>query len=221
MACSEEDVERADYIAFEGKAVELETPLDGSGATEYKVYTTVVAGSDRTFSIQVDKDATTADAADYTVPSTVTVPGGSNVGTFSVESGATNIGKSIVLKFAPNESTIVGSVMRINVFEECNENLLFLDFLFDDYPEETAYGIFDAEGNWVAGNAAYGEYAGLTQTRERICLPDGSYTLVIYDSYGDGIPGGTFNLRNVSDGSVLASGGGEFGTSTSGEFTLP
>ena len=36
-ACSE-DLERADYVSFEGTSAELETPLTGSGSGEYKVY---------------------------------------------------------------------------------------------------------------------------------------------------------------------------------------
>lgn len=227
LACSE-DPERADYVGFQGATVELVTPATGSGDGEYKVYTTHTSGSARTFEIVVDA-ASTADPAAYTVPTSVTVPANSNVGTFTVESGSVNIGKSIILKFALNESTFVGAAMRINVYEECLQNLLFLDILFDIYSEEFAWEILDSEDNFVAGNEGFGEYPRATfrlgRIRERICLPAGTYTFAAYDAYGDGLADGSnlgnFALKRVSDGAVLASGEGAFEDGKSFEFTLP
>lgn len=227
IACSE-DPERADYVGFQGATVELVTPAIGSGDGEYKVYTTHKSGSARTFEIVVDA-ASTADPTAYTVPASVTVPANSNVGTFTVESGAVNIGKNIILKFAVNESTFVGTSMRINIYEECLQNLLFLDILFDTYSEEFAWEILDSEDNFVAGNENFGEYPRASfnkaRVRERICLPAGTYTFAAYDAYGDGLDDGAvtgnFSLKRVSDGAVLAFGEGAFENGEPFEFTLP
>lgn len=227
LACTE-DLERADYVAFESKSIDIETPATGSGEAELKVYTTQKTGSDRTFTITVDP-STTAATGTYTVPTTVTVPKNSNVGTFSIQSDASNIGKKIVLIFAADESTLVGSSMTVNIYEECPDNLLYLDIKFDTYSEEFAWEILDSNEDFVAGNEGFGEYPRASynkgQIRERICLPAGTYTFAAYDAYGDGLDDGSvtgrFDLRRVSDGAILASGEGAFENGEPFEFTLP
>jgi hypothetical protein len=238
IACSVEDPERADYISFQAKTVEMVAPATGSGDAELKIFALEPSGSSRTFSIEVDA-ATTATPDTYTVPETVTIPANSTEGTFSVTSDAVNIGKKIVLKFVPDESTIVGTSMTINIFEECLDNLLFMDIKFDIYCEEFAWQIWDTNTEeLVAGNVDFGEYPRvgtgapnppityrLAQIRERICLPAGSYIFVAYDAYGDGLSDGTnlgwFALRKVSDGSTLASGEGAFEDGKEFDFILP
>jgi hypothetical protein len=238
IACSVEDPERADYVSFQANTVEMVTPATGSGDAELKIFALKPSGSSRTFSIIVDA-ATTAIAGTYTVPETVTIPANSTEGTFSVTSDAGNIGKKIVLKFVPDESTIVGASMTVNIFEECLENLLFMDIKFDIYCEEFAWQIWDTNtGDFIAGNVDFGEYPRvgtgapnppityrLAQIRERICLPAGSYTFAAYDAYGDGLADGTnvgwFALRKVSDGSTLASGEGAFEDGKEFDFILP
>jgi hypothetical protein len=236
IACSVDDPERADYISFQASTVELVTPAAGSGDAELEVFALQSSGSSRTFTIEVDA-ATTAVADTYTVPATVTIPANSKVGTFTVTSDASNIGKKIVLKFVPDESTIVGTSMTIGIFEECLDNLLFMDIQFDIYCEEFAWQIWDSNDDLVAGNVDFGEYPRVgsgapnppityrrAQIRERVCLPAGSYTFAAYDAYGDGLDDGTntgwFALRRVSDGATLASGAGAFEDGKEFEFTL-
>lgn len=229
-ACSVEELDRANYVAFQSNSVELVTPAVGSGSAELNVYTTTTSGSERTFTIEVVASGTTADPANFTVPSSVTIPANSNVGTFIVESDAVNIGKSIVLRFTPTESINIGSTMTVNVYEECLEQLLFLDIKFDTYPDEFAWEIVDSEGNVVAGKN-FGAYPRnpapafrLAQIRERICLPLGSYTFTAYDAYGDGMFDGSntgnFFLRRVSNGETLATDSGDFGLESSTDFEL-
>jgi hypothetical protein len=216
IACSTEDLERADFVSFQGTSVDVEAPLTGTADNELNVFTTGKSGSERTFNILVDATST-ADPASYTVPATVTVPANSNVGTFIVQAGAASIGKKIVLKFEPTDEVIVGTSMTVTINEQCLDNLLFLDILFDNYPEEFAWDIYDADDNFVAGNVNFGEYAGTAnkkkQIRVRICLPDGDYSFTAYDQYGDGLSDGTnigwFKLRRVSDGATIAEGEGD------------
>jgi hypothetical protein len=228
FACSE-DLERADYVTFQSSSVELVTPATGTGDAELLVFTTQKSGSDRTFSIVVDP-STTATEGTYTVPETITIPGNSTSGSFTIQANASNIGKKIVLKFVPEDgSTITGQAMTVNIYEECLQEQVFLDIKFDTYSEEFAWQIYDENEDQVAGNEGFGEYPRATfrssQIRERICLPAGTYIFVAYDAYGDGLVDsngeGFFALRRVSDGAVLASGQGAFDNGAEFEFTLP
>ena len=67
------------YITFEASARNAGVAIGGTTDHEFKVYTTQITGTDRTFPVNVVAAATTADAAAYTVPATVTVPANTNV----------------------------------------------------------------------------------------------------------------------------------------------
>lgn len=89
---------------------------------------------------------------------------------------------------------------------------------FDQYPGETTWQIRNSSDEIVISgptNAA----AGQTETVQ-VCLPDGCYDFIIYDSYGDGIccgyGQGSYQVTDA-DGAVLASGG-SFTSSESTNF---
>ncbi len=92
----------------------------------------------------------------------------------------------------------------------------------DNYPEETSWEIKNSSGTIVASGGTYGSMPDGSTFTETNCLEAGSYTLTIYDSYGDGLCCnygiGSYELKDVS-GTVLASGG-SFGSSESTNFTL-
>ncbi|WBM75189.1 M43 family zinc metalloprotease [Saprospira grandis] len=95
---------------------------------------------------------------------------------------------------------------------------LNLNINFDNYPGETSWEILDANNTAVAsGNS----YSG-TNHNEDICLPNGCYSFVIYDQYGDGIccsyGNGDYSLTNAQ-GDLLASGA-SFGSSETTNFCL-
>ncbi|MEO1436555.1 MAG: T9SS type A sorting domain-containing protein [Bacteroidota bacterium] len=90
----------------------------------------------------------------------------------------------------------------------------------DDYPGETSYQVLDGNGAVVASASGFG--AGATLFSDIYCLPEGCYTFVIDDSYGDGIccawgNGGYELLDNF--GTVLATGG-QFSDTESIPFCL-
>jgi hypothetical protein len=66
----------------------------------------------------------------------------------------------------------------------CSTNNLTLTLNTDNYGSETSWTINNSQGSAVAnGNG----YTPNTQYSEPVCLADGAYTLVINDSYGDGM----------------------------------
>jgi hypothetical protein len=99
----------------------------------------------------------------------------------------------------------------------CQYNEITLEIVFDDYGSETSWEILDSEEEAVASGGPYSD--GLATIAVDICLEDGDYTLVINDSYGDGItlPGG---LTIGLDGVEILNVPGDFGSSTSESFTL-
>ncbi len=118
---------------------------------------------------------------------------------------------------------------------------------FDASPQQTAWEILDDTGNIVASST--GTYTG-TSALETTCLADGCYSLVVSDSGNDGMCprrtttvltginianlglGGVFNgiprvgascgdyTLTDADGTVLASGGGRFGSSETSNFCI-
>jgi len=90
----------------------------------------------------------------------------------------------------------------------------------DNYPGEIVWAIFDdSDGSNVdlggpPANAKYSSYTAST------CLGTGSYTFIIYDSWGDGIsePGG-YHVK--VDGKEVVSGGGNYGCGENKSFTVP
>lgn len=103
----------------------------------------------------------------------------------------------------------------------CQDNELTLTIVLDDYPEETTWEVKD--GNTVLASGGPYSNAGSSVT-EDICVPDGCYDFVIYDSYGDGIccawGNGSYELTEDSNGASLASGG-QFGSVETTNFCVP
>jgi hypothetical protein len=88
----------------------------------------------------------------------------------------------------------------------------------DSYPEETSWEIRDASGNIVATGSGYPEDE---TTEVPVCLPDGDYTFILKDSYGDGIFADNPVVLKTEAGVVIAILSGDFEDETSAEFSLP
>ncbi|MCO6480426.1 MAG: T9SS type A sorting domain-containing protein [Phaeodactylibacter sp.] len=105
----------------------------------------------------------------------------------------------------------------------CLDNPVTLTIVLDNYPEETSWEIRNAGNSVVASGGTYGAFPDGSTVVENICLPDGCYDFIIYDSYGDGIccayGAGSYTLTDDSNGSTLASGGA-FGSSESTNFCV-
>jgi len=210
------------YVTF--GAPEYKTGVD-VGATkivDVAVFAANVTGSDRTFNVTVGA-STTGDAGSYTVPATVTIPGGSNEATLNVELSDTNLGigtNALVLNLTKTEGLSVGEPVTIKYSQNCNEITATLDIVFDGYASETSWEFRDSLGGLVASKDA-GSYAdGLASTNETIQLCVGrSYTFKIADSYGDGLTYPNLGSYTLTiGGTVKVSGSGDFGSEESTPF---
>ncbi len=215
-SCNERDIlstSDINYINFQADNAFGVDPLVGENTLEIKVYTTQISGSDRTFTLNV-ADGTTANAAGYTVPTSVTIPAGSNVGTFEVTVDASNIDTKLEIEIVPVTGLFIGNSIELDIYAVCGANEVFLIMSLDDWPEETTWEVLDGGDNVVASGGPYSS----SNIVESICLADGTYTLWLYDVYGDGTGPISMQLNGVEFFSV---GEYEWGASTSTTFTVP
>lgn len=246
FSCEEDtsaDSQTANYVGLENyQTVELS---DGQTVVvEGKILASEATGSDRTFGLVVDP-STTHGAANYSVPATVTIPAGSKEGVYEVTVVGNSLvdGNKIVVGLVPaedlNQTTFYGTYSNgvltgvgttkstFNLFRPCASVRARLSIKFDNYPEETAWelydsslnlidsGGFDPSGTTITGYAALG-FADRSTFSVVKCLAAGSYTFVIYDDYADGMYtsatiSGTYSMNNLNNGAALFSGGGNFG----------
>ncbi|WP_130733318.1 M4 family metallopeptidase [Flavobacterium sp. J27] len=96
-----------------------------------------------------------------------------------------------------------------------------INFVFDNYPEETSWQILNSSGQVVESGGTYGSQADGSSLTITKCLDAGCYTFKINDSYGDGIccAYGNGSYSVTSNGTTLASGG-SFGSSESTNFCV-
>ncbi|MBL7942304.1 MAG: secretion system protein Por, partial [Flavobacteriales bacterium] len=95
-----------------------------------------------------------------------------------------------------------------------------MQLLTDDFPEETTWAITDENLNILYSGGPYNAAGDLMVIDG--CLPEGCYTLTVFDSYGDGIccvwGNGNYELQDA-DGNVLAAGA-EFGNADINTFCI-
>ena len=96
---------------------------------------------------------------------------------------------------------------------------LSLSIQTDQYPSETSWEILDENGSIVFAGGGYSDPNTLHE--HLICLSEGCYEFVIYDTFGDGIccdwGNGFYELTNFDDISIQ---GGSFGSSETVGFCL-
>ena len=204
------------------------------------VYAGSASNSDRTVGLYVD-DSSTADAMNYSVASSVTIPAGSMTGTFDVsltnnpDFGAAGVTVVVGMTLdagvdqptaftgttAGGDLNVTQDMFVITATTVCLDNVVTIDITLDSWPEELYWWIADLDGNIVADPGPYAQYAnpyaGLSGgVVENLCIPSGSYIFNIYDDYGDG--GGPISV--TSGGTVIYSSAGGYGASDSAAFTL-
>ena len=211
------------FATFSMDSDDFGVDLGGQLTKEYTVYTANVSDAERTATISVVADLSDADPASYTVPTTVTIPAGSNAGTFSVNIQDVNIddGKTLVLMLEQTADLFTGDNLTLSITQVCPYNDVRLNILFDGYASETSIELMDASGA-VLANITQGTWAdGLADYSAKWCLQSGTYTFTINDSYGDGLSWpGDGSATITLNGAVLYTVSGNFGGSASGSFTL-
>ena len=215
----------SEVVTFQSESPTEFIEVGGTKTASVVVYTGNISGSDRTFGISVDP-STTLDASAYSVPSSVTVSGGTNEAVLEYQITDNNIplsGAILVLNIsdAGDLFTATGNTSNASIaisveYEFCPpSNQVFVDITTDNWPDETTWTVEDSGGNQVAAGGPYDNPADdFTTISSELCLPAGTYTFTLFDSFGDG--GSSYEVTSNSgtiSGSVTT-------TSVSDTFTV-
>lgn len=226
-SCEEDATKALDtsFASFVSSSMDIGVEAGSQTSAEVKIYTTNITGSDRTIPVMVVAESTSADAGAYTVPSTVTIPGGSNVGTLTIDVKDVGLSedKMLVIRLESTDDISTGETLAIGLSQLCPNSgvKLAVNISFDSYPEENAWRILDADGNTVLSSVdpfAYGAYGGLTGSLTiKECLPSGTYTIEIYDQYGDGGTGFSILANGIL---VYSAAGADYTDFIEGTFSI-
>ncbi len=89
---------------------------------------------------------------------------------------------------------------------------LRLQLQLDDYPEENFWVVFDPEGN-IIQEVGFAQYPFFARVDTALCVPTGYNAFAIFDTFGDGITDGNYQVTST-EGILLASGDGDLGSTT-------
>lgn len=221
--CSFDDaIDPPNYVTFErDRVANVGVDLGGSTTHEVTVYTGNITSNDRTFELLVSGNST-LDPAGYNVPATVTVPGGTNEGTFTVELLDFDLGltgRSLILNLGETSELAAGKPYQMNVTQTCVGREFVITFEFDGYASEMDYTIADADGNVIVTGGGYAD--GTVGATRSLCLEQGTYTFTVTDAYGDGLTWPNVGSITLSyAGEVLVVIPGDYGEGTSVEVTF-
>lgn len=179
------------------------------------------SSSDRSYTVVVD-DASTL-ASPYSVPATVTIPSGSNVGTLSISVTDNDdlgfVPQSLILDFPDEAGLDFGDAVTLNFTETCLDTIVTFNLTLDTWPDETTWEVYDLNGTPVV-IASGGPYVNpdddFAELSFDFCLAAGNYGVVVYDAYGDGGP--TFSVTTAAG--TLVADTTVAGTQASATFTV-
>ena len=228
-SCTDE-VEPQDtpYITFETSSMDITFDQGGSVSQEVKIFAANIKDADRTIGISVVGASTDVDAAAYIVPTTVTIPGGSNVAILNIDLTDVNMSpfaaQTLVVSIVNATEIFTGDDLTINVGLNCPNNgiKVKMELGFDSWPEEIYWRLVDVNAGVIVlasqATPGYGAYAGMTGgITIQECVPSGDYQLQIYDGYGDG---GTSYVVTADGVQVANVGASSYGASTSVDFSI-
>jgi hypothetical protein len=226
-SCDGDDQESVN-INYVGFVADFAIGVDpaGNASEDVSVYATRITNFDRTFEIKVIDASTTADPSAYNIASSsITIPAGSNKGSFVIDAIGENINSSgldvVVVEILSSEGVLVGEPISINLLQVCPYLETILKITFDGYGDETSWELEDSSGT-ILYSAAMGTYTeGQVNATTALCLSPGSYTFTINDDYGDGLSYPTDgNITITNDGTQLVNIIGDFGETFSQGFTI-
>ena len=157
------------------------------------------------------------------IPSTVTIPSGTNVGTLAITvTDNENLGyvaQKLVIDFIDEAGKNYGEAITLNIVQECLDTLVRLSLELDTWPDETTWEIYDLSGAPTvifSGGPYINPDDDFAELDYDFCLASGQYGVVVYDSYGDGGP--TYTVTSAAGILVPATTLG--GSSSSATFTV-
>ena len=186
----------ADYVSFETDEATALVALDGTGEITVNVYATRVQGSDLVLGLQVS-EASSASAASYSIPSSITIPSGSNEAAFTVsliDEEISNAGESLILNMVndADNGTLVGEPIEISLVRDCPSELEG-DWVYTDGNQKSVTIVKTGSTTYtVSGDNTFGtDYAfNISDTCNEITVTGGE----IADSFGLAVSGnGTYD----------------------------
>ena len=87
--------------------------------------------------------------------------------------------------------------------QNCQYNEVVLQLTTGTWASEVSWSVTDSAGNVIDSTSQ--TYADITTYYDTICLPNGCYNFNMFDTYGDGWQGGSYQLID-SLGNVISSG---------------
>lgn len=228
-SCSEDDSNNIpEAYFFTSESASFAVSDDGGDFIELEISSTQKSTVDRTFTIEVDTEASSEEleSSMYSLESTqVVIPAGSFSTTVKVfgnyealpETGSVDL----VVKIADSEESLSDKkAATVNMFRFCTPENVSLAFVFDFYASETTWSVKNPSGVTLYSGGPYTDgRAPLTVPME---LCSGNYSITVNDAYGDGMFDGAVNgsFTITQNGVTLATGGGNFGSTTTVNFTV-
>ncbi len=123
---------------------------------------------------------------------------------------------------------LITLLLCINIALAQCPNGTYVDILIvpDQYPEETSWAVLKDNGDTLISGGPYTNIVDYSPQNTQLCIPNGDYTFVISDSYGDGMAGslwggndGAYYIFHCGD-TIVASDTANFGFGTFEGFTI-
>lgn len=114
--------EDLNYVGFSRTPSKISVEKNSSTSMDIYISTTKTTNSDRTFNVLVGS-GTTLDPANYTVPTSITVPANSNVGVITAVFSDVTLGedaKSFVLELENRSDMFVGTKLTTTIEKKCS-----------------------------------------------------------------------------------------------------
>lgn len=230
--CSNED---DNYKMFEGPQEALffntsSTNFEYTASTpafvEVLVSSTTKSNVARTIPVIVSP-LSTATSSQYSIDmTTAVIPAGQTTAKLKINSGSFSalptVGASqLILLFGSGYHVLPNRTNHVvNIQRGCADTRVNLNILFDGYASEISWQLRNSSNTLIASSSPYAD--GLTTFNTQFCLPAGTYSFRVTDSYGDGLSypsNGSYTLK-LTNGTTLVSGGGNFGSLATHSFTI-
>lgn len=121
---------------------------------------------------------------------------------------------------------IVGLTIGV-AYGQC-PNGTYVDILIvpDQYPQETSWVLLKDDGDTLVSGGPYTDIVDYSPQNTQLCIPNGDYEFIIYDSYGDGMAGslwggndGSYYIMRCND-TIVQSDSANFGFIANHTFTV-
>jgi len=214
VGCSQDDalisVEPPVAISFDKASASVE--VEETTTYDVVVSTMNKSASDIVVDLVVKTPDSITSASLYSMTPSITIPAGASSGasTLSFSHSLLEFGDEKTLEVGIADSSRKGDVIlneertstTIKFVKKCTLNDVVVSITTDDYPEETLFRIYDVTTNpagvLIYQSPTYDDFPEETVTQQ-LCLDAGSYAIVVYDLYGDGIVGGGFSVSVNGD----------------------